>query len=355
MSAPRAPRDDDGRTDRAGGPPVELDDRVAAALLPARDARSHKGTHGTLLVVAGSLDYAGAAQLVALAAGRVGAGLVCLAVPRSLQPMFAGRTLEAITLGLPETADGEVDDEAALGVLMGREHGALVVGPGLRAGGGTARLVRRLLSPTPLPGSSVGSPASSPRADASSPKPAVLDAEALNSLASVPAWWQGVERACVLTPHPGEFVRLRGLDRDAAKALAADDERRLESAGEAAREWGQVVVLKGARTIVAGPDGRVAAAPFENPALATAGTGDVLAGAIGSLLAQGLPPYDAACLGVYLHGAAGEEVRSRLGDAGLLAGDLPRELAVVRKRLAGVRERAGSGARFGFALRDRTG
>ena len=117
-------------------------------------------------------------------------------------------------------------------------------------------------------------------------------------------------------------------------------------------EWQQVVVLKGAKTVIAGPDGALAVAPFENPAMATGGTGDVLSGTIGALLAQGLAPWDAARLGVYLHGLAGEAVRDRIGDAGLLAGDLPDALPIGRKRLARIAERQKTGRRLGFGVRD---
>ena len=122
----------------------------------------------------------------------------------------------------------------------------------------------------------------------------------------------------------------------------------LAAATSAATTWGSVVVLKGARTVIAAPDGAAAIAPFENPALATGGTGDVLAGAIGSLLAQGLAPFAAARLGVYLHGLAGDAVRERLGDAGLLASDLPDGLAIARKRLAAIAERRSGTKRLGF-------
>ena len=142
---------------------------------------------------------------------------------------------------------------------------------------------------------------------------------------------------CVLTPHVGEFLRLRaadGHDPDKHGDLVFDDDCRVAAAREAALECGQVVVLNGARTVIADPDGRAAVSPFENPALASAGTGDVLAGTIWALLAQCLGTFDAAQLGVYLHGMAGEAVRARIGDAGLLASDLPIELPLARKRLA---------------------
>jgi len=152
-----------------------------------------------------------------------------------------------------------------------------------------------------------------------------------------------------LTPHVGEFLRLRaadGVDPEKLGDLVFDDGRRLAAAREAAREWGQVVVLKGARTVIADRDGRTAVSPFENPALASAGTGDVLAGTIGALLAQGLGTFEAAQLGVYLHALAGGAVSDRLGDAGLLASDLTAELPLARKRLA---ELPGAGSRAGGA------
>ena len=184
--------------------------------------------------------------------------------------------------------------------------------------------------------------------------PIVLDAEALRSLATMERWWDGERRPAVLTPHAGEFERLRaGSGRAAGEDgdLIADDAARAAAARDAASVWGHVVVLKGAKTVIAAPDGSVAVAPFENPALATGGTGDVLSGAIGSLLAQGLTPFAAARLGVYLHGLAGEAVSERLGDAGLLASDLPDAIAVARKRLSGVAERRAAGARLGFGSR----
>ena len=169
------------------------------------------------------------------------------------------------------------------------------------------------------------------------------------------AWWEGDHRASVLTPHSGEFERLRaGSGREPGDDgdLVDDDAARAVAARDAASTWGQVVVLKGAKTIVASPDGSVAIAPFENPALASGGTGDVLSGTIGSLLAQRLEPFAAARLGVYLHGLAGDAVRERFGDAGLLASDLPAAIAVARKRLAVIAERKAPAGRLGFGPRD---
>ena len=319
------------------GPP-ELDDAAVAALLPERSKRGHKGAFGKLLVIAGSLDYAGAALLVARAAGRAGAGLVTLAVPESLQPLFAARVVEATTMALPEDDVEEVEPEDALARILDHDHDALVLGPGLRPGLATTELIRALLA---VP------------EDAESGPPVLLDAEALRSLATIERWWEDVRRSAVMTPHAGEFERLRaasGREPGADGDLVGDDVARAAATADAAREWRQVVVLKGARTVIADPDGQVSIAPFENPALASAGTGDVLSGTIGSLLAQGLAPFDAARLGVYLHGLAGEAVRARLGDAGLLASDLIEELPYGRRRLAAIKERKSS-RRVGFAAR----
>jgi ADP-dependent NAD(P)H-hydrate dehydratase / NAD(P)H-hydrate epimerase len=329
VASPAAPTVDGATT---------LDDVAASALLPVRSKRGHKGDFGKLLVVAGSLDYAGAALLVCRAAARTGAGLVTLAVPESLQPLFAAKVIEATTMALPEDDVEEVDPEPALARILDHEHDAIVVGPGLRPGLSTAELVHRLIA---IPD------------DAASPA-IVLDAEALRSLATMDQWWVGDRRPSVLTPHPGEFARLRagsGIEPADDGDLVDDDAARAAAARDAAATWGQVVVLKGARTVIAAPDGQVAVAPFENPALATGGTGDVLAGAIGSLLAQGLAPFDAARLGVYLHGLAGDAVRERIGDAGLLASDLPDPIAIARKRLAAVAERRTSAGRLGFGPR----
>jgi NAD(P)H-hydrate epimerase len=315
----------------------ELNDVSAGALLPERPVRGHKGTFGRLLVVAGSLDFAGSALLVCTAAGRAGAGLVTLAVPESLQPLFAARVVEATTLGLPEDDVEEVEPDDALARILDHEHDAIVVGPGLRPGLTTVELIRGLLG-----------------VDEDGAPPAVVDAEALRSLAADDEWWLGVRRPCVLTPHTGEFARLRaasGIAADADGDLLGDDDARATAASDAARRWGQVVVLKGARTVVAAPDGRLARATFENPALATGGTGDVLSGTIGALLAQRLDPFAAARLGVFLHGTAGETVRDRLGDAGLLASDLPFEIALARKRLGAARLRRTAERKLGFGVR----
>jgi NAD(P)H-hydrate epimerase len=295
-------------TERA--PVLELDAASAAALLPSRDPAGHKGTFGRVAVVAGSLDYAGAAPLAGSAALRGGAGLATLFVPASVQPVIAGRVPELITRPLPEVAPGEADPLAAAAVVRAEPHDAMVLGPGMVPHRSTVRLVSALL--------------------AAAGAPAVVDAGALAALATTPSWWRRVVRPCVLTPHPGEFGRLVGTQ-------PVGDDERLDAATAAAAHWGQVVVLKGARTVIAAPAPGIARrSSFALPLLASAGTGDVLAGLIGALLGQGLAPADAAALGVHLHATAGAVLAERLGDAGLLAGDLLAELPRARAALTGL-------------------
>lgn len=319
------------------GPPApeRLDASLVAPSLPERPADGHKGTFGHVLAVAGSLDWTGAALLSGTAALRAGAGLVTLGVPASLQPIVAGRVPELMTLGLPEDEPFVVAPARAADVVARHAHTALVLGPGLRPGPATTDLVLRIVE-------GAGEPAGEGSGGADRvPAPAVIDATALAALATIEEWWERRVRLCVLTPHPGEFARLDG------SPVGPTDEDRRDRARAAAARWGAVVVLKGARTVVAAPDGRMARATFANPALATGGSGDVLSGVIGSLLGQGVPTWEAACLGVYLHGAAGERVRERLGDAGPVASDLLPELTLARRDLT----RRATDRRIGFAPR----
>ena len=295
-----------------------IDEVAAADLLPRRDPRGHKGTFGRVLAVAGSLDYAGAALMAGAAALRAGSGLVTLCVPASLQPLIAGRVPELITRGLAQNAASEIEPLAAVAAVSELPQDALLLGPGLPLTRANARLTALLLR---APG-----------------VPAVVDAGALAAVAETPGWWQRLGRPLVVTPHPGEFAR---LGREAGEG---DAERRV-AAVAAATEWGVVVVLKSARTVIAAPDGRDLTADFEVPALGTAGSGDVLAGVIASLVGQGLAPFEAAALGVYLHARAGDDLSTRLGDAGLMATDLLPGIPRVRRHLASVAE---GGGRLGF-------
>ena len=275
-----------------------------AGLLPERPLDSNKSTFGRVLVVAGSENYIGAVRLAAAAAGRVGAGLVTVACPQSIHPIVAAGLVEATYLPLPDKEGGlaEKGIPEVLRVLEGFD--VMLIGPGLGGRGRTLEFVRTLLFSL-----KDGTPATT-----------VVDADALNILGGVPGWAARVNVPLVLTPHPGELRRLSGKSVD---EIQSD---RLTTTVAHAIAWRQTVVLKGAHTVVAVDDGRAAVSPFANPALASAGTGDVLSGAIAGLLAQGLDRFAAASCGVYLHGMAGESVREALGDAGLQASDLLPEL-----------------------------
>lgn len=272
---------------------------AVAARLPARSVTAHKGTFGTALLVAGCKNYVGAAMLSATSAARAGTGLVTLAVPQTIYPIVAARLAEATYLPLRET-DGYLAPAAAQQVIasMGRAT-ALLVGPGLGNTVSTGKFLEALLidGANKLP-------------------PLVLDADALNILAASSGWWELLPANSILTPHPGEMARL--MDSTVARVQAD----RLMVAAEMAAQWNQVVVLKGAHTVIASPQGRVMVLPFANPALAKGGSGDVLAGLITALSAQRLPAFEAAVAGAYLHGLAGELAADELGAAGVLAGDL---------------------------------
>lgn len=266
------------------------------AWLPARAADSHKRASGVLLVVAGSREMTGAASLIARAAGRIGAGLIIVAVPAGILPVVQASTTEAVFLALAETSDGTVSADGLDAVLdaLGRAH-ALAIGPGLSAQEETAGFVRDLVRASPVP--------------------AVVDADGLNAFAGRPGDLVDRKSDVVLTPHVGEFGRLTGVS---AHELESD---RLTHARALAATTNAITLLKGSRSLIASPDGTVRVNPTGGPVLATAGSGDVLTGMIGGLLARGLDPADAAAGGAYLHGVAGI-LAGRMSGEGTLAGDL---------------------------------
>jgi NAD(P)H-hydrate epimerase len=301
------------------GLPEGLDDDIPTALLnehsvleilPARPSDAHKGTFGKALVVAGSVEYIGAATLVCQAAHRAGAGLVTLASKKSLHPIFTAKLTETTHLMLPETSGGEFAPEAAA-IVAGRlaDYDAVAIGPGLGQAPALVEFLHSLFISIP------------------SKVKIVLDADALNALALTPYWRLALPRLALLTPHPGEMSRLTGLS---VEAVQCD---RIETARKYAVDWQKVVVLKGAHTVVASPDGKVAVSPNANPALAASGTGDVLTGVISGLLAQGLSEFDAARAGVYIHAMAAEAVRQNLGDCGMIASDLLIQIPRAMKTL----------------------
>jgi NAD(P)H-hydrate epimerase len=282
--------------------------QAARARLPERPARAHKGSFGHVLVVAGSTGKTGAAALAATGALRAGAGLVTAAVPASLNPILEVKLTEAMTLPMLEGLTGALGEAAAESLARAAaERDALAVGPGLGTDPGSVRAVERLLHGLE--------------------RPAVVDADGLNAFAGRPERLASAGPR-VLTPHPGEMARLLGRS---VRELQRD---RVAAARELARRASAVVVLKGARSVIAEPGGAVRINATGGPGLASGGTGDVLAGVIAALLAQRVAPFDAAALGVYLHGLAGE-----LGpDAGDAAGDVAARLPEAWRRLAGAED-----------------
>jgi hydroxyethylthiazole kinase-like uncharacterized protein yjeF len=291
--------------------------QMVGRLLPRRPLNAHKGSFGKALLVVGSANYTGAAYLAGAAATRVGTGLVTLAVPGPLHSVIASRVTEATYLILPHDLGVVAPD--AMNVLAKRagEYDALLLGPGLTQEEPVVEFVQRFFG---LHGVSrrgrIGfRAAEGPEARLQLP-PLVIDADGLNILARTDDWASHLPEGAILTPHPGELARLTG------RTVAEINDRRIGIARECARKWNQVVVLKGAFTVVASPEGRVAVQPFANPGLASAGTGDVLAGTIVGLRAQGLGPFEAAVSGAYVHGLAGQMAREEIGEAGMVAGDL---------------------------------
>ncbi|MEW6567554.1 MAG: NAD(P)H-hydrate dehydratase [Chloroflexota bacterium] len=299
--------------------------------LPPRPKDAHKGTFGRAILVAGSVNFPGAAALAGEAAYRVGAGLVTLAVPANIQSLIVPRLPEATWILLPHEL-GVIAEEAVpvLQEELGQAE-ALLLGPGLGQDPTTSGFLARLLGAGEGPRGRIGFVPAEGRAAEKHPlPPCVVDADGLKLLARIPEWHQRLPKPSILTPHPGEMAVLTGQAKDAIQADRAATARRW------ARTWGHVVVLKGAFTIVAEPSGKAVVLPFATPALARAGTGDVLAGAIVGLLAQGVGPFEAAVLGAYLHGRAGLLAAEELGTtASVLAGDVGEMLSVALAELEG--------------------
>lgn len=266
-------------------------------LLPDRKPSSHKGTFGHAGIIAGSPGKTGSAALASLAALRVGTGLVTVATPDSAHAGLETKTLEAMTVPMPETG-GQTLSLKSLPLLLefAKTREAIGIGPGLTTHAETVELVRAFIPEIHCP--------------------CVIDADGLNALAGHIDVLRTCEVVPVLTPHPGEMARL-------TKMTTKDiNENRLTIARDFAQAHSCILVLKGARTIVAGPDGRIAICSTGNPGMATAGMGDVLTGIITGFLAQGLTPWHAALTGVFLHGLAGDLAAQKQGQAGLIARDL---------------------------------
>ncbi|MCD4685141.1 MAG: NAD(P)H-hydrate dehydratase [Anaerolineae bacterium] len=301
-----------------------VDALTVVDLLPERALDAHKGTAGRALVVAGSLNYIGAAYLSAASAYRIGAGWVTVGAPTPIIPTLAGMLPEATWALLPH--DMGVINEHAVKALREEQagHSAMLVGPGLGQEDTTGDFLCELLQPQEeirqsraigfVPATSAEEAQAAQ--DESGLPPLVIDASGLWLLSEIEDWAALVPPHTILTPHPGEFAQLAGID---TADVQAD---RVRLAQRKAAAWHCIVVLKGAFTVIAAPDGRTAVLPFATPALASAGTGDVLAGAITGLLAQGLAPYDAAIAGAYLHGLAGVRAGEHNGVLSATAGDV---------------------------------
>ena len=276
--------------------------------LPERAPSAHKGIFGHAGIIAGSVGKTGAAALAARAALRIGTGLVTVATPSSVNDVLEAKLLEAMTMPLPETkartlARSGLDRVVAF--IQART--AIAVGPGLSTHPETVELVQSLMKYLD--------------------RPSVLDADALNALAGRASLLTECKTPPILTPHPGEMAR---LEVDATTQSVNAD--RIGTARRFARERGVFVVLKGARTVIARPDGLVAICPTGNPGMATAGTGDVLTGMIVGLLAQRVPAWEAACAATYFHGSAGDLASQHLGQPGMLAGDLIAQIPYALQR-----------------------
>ena len=306
----------------AGRYPVHvLNEALVAPLVPPRPLDAHKYRLGRVLVVAGSDRFVGAACLGSEAAARAGAGLVGVVSTEAVKRVLATRLPEAtypLTLAGLDDRPEETADRVAE-ILP--EQAVLLLGPGIDRAESTDRFVRRLLT-------AKGSQQQS--------FPAVIDADALSLLAGWPGWWDRIGPGNVLTPHAGEMARLLASDSDLG---GIEGEASWDTARRAAARWRQVIVLKGPFTAVAESGGRAWVYPRANPALATAGTGDVLAGLCAGLIAQGVSPRNAARQCVVVHALAARRLVERLGVRSLVASDLPAELPIVLSALAADRHR----------------
>ncbi len=271
--------------------------------LPSRPPQAHKGTFGRLFTLAGSKGMTGAGTLAAQAALRSGVGIVTVGCPDTLEPIFETKLTEAMTLGLPSVAKRGALSMRALGDILTalKKSTAAIIGPGLGRHRETSELIRRLVARIQVP--------------------AVIDADGLNAFEGDTSALEDSQAPFVLTPHDGEFARLTG---EAPPTVYAE---RAECVRAAAQKFNCVVLLKGAPTLIASPDGEVHLNPTGNSGMATGGSGDVLSGVIGALLAQDCSPLSAAICGAYLHGLAGDFAALEFGERSLIAGDLTDFLA----------------------------
>jgi NAD(P)H-hydrate epimerase len=306
------------------------EENIISMLLPERPNDSHKGTFGTALIAAGSVNYTGAVALAGETAYRAGAGLVTLAVPAQVHAALAGQIPEATWIVLPQSM-GVISSNASEVLIKNIERAtALLLGPGFGMESTTKEFIENLLSGKTVPKKSTArigflhEESEKQEETNSTLPPMIVDADGLKLLAQIKDWHTKLPSSSILTPHPGEMAVLTGLSKEEIQ------EDRQEVARKYAKEWGHIVVLKGAFTAIASPDGRVTVIPIASPALARAGTGDVLAGLIVGLRAQGLDAFDAAVAGAWIHAQAGLYAADDLGTtASVLASDVLNSISDV--------------------------
>jgi NAD(P)H-hydrate epimerase len=274
---------------------------------------THKGNAGHVCVLSGSRGKTGAATLISLGAARAGAGLVTLFIPESLNPILEVKLTEAMTFPIRETPE-QAPALSALPEILDFIRGkqALAMGPGISTGNETTALVRELVRKVDCP--------------------MVLDADAITALSDDPATLRRASAPLVLTPHPGEMARICHC------SVPEIQQNRLEKAAAFSTQYRVVLLLKGRRTIIAGPNGEIAINSTGNPAMGSGGMGDALTGIIAGFLAQGFSPFQAACLGAFVHGAAADRAIAGIASRGLLATDMLAEVPPVIGRLEGFRE-----------------
>lgn len=286
-----------------------IDEGMVSALIPERRSESNKGDYGRVLIISGSTGMTGSGCLASMAALRCGAGLVYVGVPASLAGIYGACVREPIILPLEDGGKGTLDAGCSGQILAHMEKmDVAAIGPGLTASAAIRQAVEQVIE--------------------NSRVPLIIDADALNAISENRSVLKKLKSEAVVTPHPGEMARLTGLN-------VADIQRdRIGVARSFAAEYGVATVLKGNRTVVALPDGRIYINPTGNAGMATAGMGDVLAGIIAGLAAQGVPAYDAAIAGVYLHGLAGDRAVDIVGMHGMVAGDLLPRIPDVMSQLS---------------------
>lgn len=276
--------------------------------IPKRKLNTHKGDYGHLFVLAGSLNYSGAAYLTAQAAIRSGCGVVTLGFPKILFRAMTIKLTEVIKMPLNETKDGTIDlSEGKVILEFSQKASALAIGPGLSVNKRTVLLIRKIL----------------PKLD----KPFVLDADGINAISGNLEIFRKISVPYIITPHPGEMSRLTG------RKIPEIQKNRIDVALSFAKMYNAVVVLKGHRTVVASPSGGIYINNTGNPGMAKAGMGDVLTGMIGSFLAQGMDVYKSARLGVYLHGLAGDIAVKKVSESSLIASDVLEKIPEAFKKI----------------------